>query len=54
MAENADKTQLIRDIETLIESDPNAPIASFAMLEFLEINDLASIKENLLRSKSNR
>jgi len=54
MAENADKTQLIRDIETLIESDPNAPIASFAMLEFLEIDDLASIKENLLRSKSNR
>ncbi|WP_041963074.1 hypothetical protein [Sulfurospirillum cavolei] len=54
MAENADKTQLIRDIETLIESDPNAPITSFAMLEFLEIDDLASIKENLLRSKSNR
>lgn len=54
MLENADKMALIQEIETLIESDPNAPIASFSMLEFLELDDLFSVKESLLHSKANR
>lgn len=54
MQENADKMALIEEIETLIESDPNAPISSFSMLEFLELSDLVSIRETLLRSKANR
>jgi len=54
MQENADKMALIEEIEQLIESDPNAPISSFSMLEFLEISDLVSMREALLRSKANR
>jgi hypothetical protein len=54
MLENADKMELIKEIERLIESDPNAPISSFSMLEFLEISDLLSMKETLLYSKANR
>lgn len=54
MQENADKMALIEEIEKLIESDPNAPISSFSMLEFLEISDLVSMREALLRSKANR
>jgi len=54
MVDNADKMALIHEIELLIESDPNAPISSFSMLEFLEIGDLVSVRETLLRSKSNR
>ena len=54
MEENTDKQALIQEIETLIESDPSAPISSFSMLEFLEISDLASIKQTLLHSKTNR
>lgn len=54
MLENADKMALIEEIEQLIESDPNAPITSFSMLEFLEIDDLVSVRETLLRSKMNR
>ena len=54
MQENADKMALIEEIEILIESDPNAPISSFSMLEFLELDDLVSVRETLLRSKMNR
>ena len=54
MLENADKMALIEEIEKLIESDPNAPISSFLMLEFLELDDLVSVGETLLRSKMNR
>lgn len=54
MEQNPDKKALIEEIEVLIESDPNAPISSFSMIEFLEIEDLLSIKEMLLRSKANR
>lgn len=54
MEENTDKQALIQEIETLIESDPNAPISSFSMLELLEISDLTSIKQTLLYSKANR
>ena len=54
MVDNADKMALIHEIELLIESDPNAPISSFSLLEFLEISDLVSVRETLLRSKSNR
>lgn len=54
MQENADKMALIEEIEKLIESDPNAPIPSFSMLEFLEVEDLVSVRETLLRSKNNR
>ncbi len=54
MPENADKMALIEEIEKLIESDPNAPISSFSMLEFLELDDLVSVRETLLRSKTNR
>ena len=54
MLENADKMALIEEIEKLIESDSNAPIASFSMLEFLELDDLVSVRETLLRSKMNR
>lgn len=54
MEENLDKKGIIEEIEQLIESDPNAVIMSLSMLEFLEISDLVSIKENLLRSKANR
>lgn len=52
MQENADKMALIEEIEKLIESDPNAPISSFSMLEFLEVEDLVSVRETLLRSKT--
>ncbi|AHJ14153.1 MULTISPECIES: hypothetical protein [Sulfurospirillum] len=54
MLENADKMALIHEIELLIESDPNAPISSFSMLEFLELDDLVSMRDALLRSKANR
>ena len=54
MQENADKMALIEEIEKLIESDPNAPISSFSMLEFLELDHLVSVRETLLRSKMNR
>jgi len=54
MNADADKMALIQEIETLIESDPNAPISSFSMLEFLELDDLVSVREMLLRSKANR
>lgn len=54
MYDNADKMALIKEIEILIESDPNAPISSFSMLEFLEMDDLVSVRETLLRSKANR
>ena len=54
MDENLDKMALIKEIESLIESDPNAPIASFSMLEFLETSDLISVKESLLYAKENR
>ncbi|WP_263833572.1 hypothetical protein [Sulfurospirillum oryzae] len=54
MRDNADKMALIEEIEKLIESDPNAPISSFSMLEFLELEDLVSVRETLLRSKKNR
>lgn len=54
MEENTDKQALIQEIETLIESDPNAPISSFSMLELLEISDLTSIRQTLLYSKANR
>lgn len=54
MQENTDKIELIEQIEKLIESDPNAPISSFSMLKFLEIDDLISVREGLLRSKNNR
>ncbi|KFL34589.1 MULTISPECIES: hypothetical protein [unclassified Sulfurospirillum] len=54
MLENADKMALIHEIELLIESDPNAPISSFSMLEFLELDDLVSMRDALIRSKANR
>ena len=54
MLENADKMALVHEIELLIESDPNAPISSFSMLEFLELDDLVSMRDALLRSKANR
>lgn len=54
MVDNADKMALIHEIELLIESDPNAPISSFSMLEFLELDDLVSMRDALLRSKANR
>lgn len=54
MQENPDKTALIQEIEKLIESDPQAPISSFSMLEFLEISDLISVREALVHSKNNR
>ena len=54
MYDNADKMALIKEIEILIESDPNAPISSFSMLELLELDDLVSVRETLLRSKANR
>lgn len=54
MQANADKMALIKEIETLIESDPNAAISSFSMIEFLEMDDLISVREMLLRSKTNR
>ena len=54
MPENADKMALIEEIEKLIESDPHAPITSFSMLEFLELDDLISVRETLLHSKKNR
>ncbi|AFL69508.1 hypothetical protein [Sulfurospirillum barnesii] len=54
MQENIDKQGLIKEIEGLIESDPNAPISSFSMLDFLEIDELCSIKATLLKSKANR
>ena len=54
MQENPDKVALIQEIEKLIESDPQAPISSFSMLELLEIDDLISVREALFRSKANR
>ncbi|ACZ13103.1 hypothetical protein [Sulfurospirillum deleyianum] len=54
MHENIDKKVLIEEIEGLVESDPNAPISSFSMLDFLEIPELLSMKESLLKSKANR
>ena len=54
MQENADKMALIQEIELLIESDPTAPISTFSMLEFLELDDLVSVRDALLRSKMNR
>ena len=54
MQENPDKAALIQEIEKLIESDPQAPISSFSMLEWLEISDLVSVRETLLQSKNNR
>ncbi|MDD3344114.1 MAG: hypothetical protein PHR87_11115 [Sulfurospirillaceae bacterium] len=54
MQDNVDKIALINEIEALIESDPNAPISSFSMLKFLEVEDLLSVRETLLRSKASR
>lgn len=54
MLDNADKMALIHEIELLIESDPTAPISTFSMLEFLELDDLVSVRDALLRSKMNR
>ncbi len=54
MQANSDKMAIIKEIEALIESDPNATIGTFSMLEMLEIDELYSIKEMLLRSKTNR
>lgn len=54
MQENPDKTALIQEIEKLIESDPQAPISSFSMLDFLEVSELESVRETLLKSKNNR
>lgn len=54
MDDNAVKTALIETIEKLIESDPNAVVGSYAMLQFLEIEDLIAIEQSLYKSKANR
>ncbi len=52
--ENEAKQALIESIEKLVESDPSATPSSFALLGFLEIEDLIGIEQSLLKSKANR
>lgn len=48
------KEELIKEIELLVESDPNAVPTPLEMLNFLELEDLIAIEQSLKKSKANR
>jgi len=52
--ENEEKQAIILSIEKLVESDPTATPTPLALLHLLEIEDLISIEQSLLKSKANR
>lgn len=48
------KEELIKEIEKMIESDPNAEPMELNVLEFLTEEDLKSVLKNLYKSKESR
>ncbi|WP_458700274.1 hypothetical protein ACKGJI_10575 [Sulfurospirillum sp. 1307] len=48
------KEELIKEIEKMIESDPNATPMELSVLEFLSEDDLKSVLKNLYKSKETR
>jgi predicted HTH transcriptional regulator len=48
------KEELIKEIEKMIESDPNATPMELSVLEFLSEDDLKSVLKNLYKSKESR
>jgi len=49
-----DKSELIKEIAKLMESDPDATPMEPTVLEFLSEDDLISVLKNLYKSKETR
>lgn len=54
MEDSLTKEEIIAYIEALIESDPQATPTPLEMLHFLDLEELISIEQSLLKSKANR
>lgn len=52
--EQEEKEAVIGEIAQLIESDPNATVLEYAVLKTMELQDLLSVRDSLLRTKQTR